>query len=264
LRPADVTQAVGLSVAAGWNQTEQDWGVLLALEPEGCLCVECEGVVAASTTAICYETELAWIGMVLTAPEFRGRGFARLLMNRTMDFLTGRGVACIKLDATDMGAPLYRKLGFVDECPVERWTRQPGSPASAAPFQSGFDSVLDLEVFGADRRLLLDRLAGIGATSSQKDGFAMARPGRNAAYFGPCVATSAGAAKGLVKWFLAKHGAQLAYWDLLPENTEAVRLATEFGFACARRLRRMTFRSDGNVERADCSNVFAIAGFEYG
>ena len=92
----------------------------------------------------------------------------------------------------------------------------------------------------------------------------MARPGKKAAYFGPCVATSAGAAKRLVEWFLARHGTEPAYWDVLPENTEAVRLAAEFGFSCVRRLTRMTFRNSGNVARSDPSNIFAIAGFEYG
>ncbi len=36
-------------------------------------------------------------------------------MERALAFLDGRQVRCVKLDATDMGAPLYRKLGFVDD-----------------------------------------------------------------------------------------------------------------------------------------------------
>jgi len=254
---------MGLSARAGWNQTEQDWVRLLALEPEGCFGVECDGVVVATTTAVCYGRELAWIGMVLTAREYRGRGFARLLMERALDFLAGRGVKQIKLDATEMGAPLYRKLGFEDECPIERWIREPGLSMEAGQFEAGFDPALDREIFGVDRSVLLEQLAHTGAAVSPA-GFAMDRPGANAAYFGPCVARSADGARRLVEWFLSRHGAEPTYWDLLAENTEAVRLATEFEFSRSRRLTRMASRSKVNIARADSSKLFAIAGFEYG
>jgi GNAT superfamily N-acetyltransferase len=155
---------MGLSARSGWNQTEQDWRRLLALEPEGCFCMECDGVVAATTTAVCYGRELAWIGMVLTAPEYRGRGFARLLMERTLDFLAGRGVERIKLDATEMGAPLYRKLGFEDECPIERWIREPGLSMEAGQLEAGFDPALDRESLRrGSQRAARNNLARIGS-----------------------------------------------------------------------------------------------------
>ncbi|MGB9604498.1 MAG: GNAT family N-acetyltransferase, partial [Bryobacteraceae bacterium] len=80
LRPEDIPLAMRLKEAAGWNQTEQDWLNLIELEPEGCFALETGGVLASTATVVCYGNELAWIGMVLTAPEYRGRGFARRLM----------------------------------------------------------------------------------------------------------------------------------------------------------------------------------------
>jgi hypothetical protein len=65
-----------------------------------------------------------------------------------------------------------------------------------------------------------------------------------------------------VEWFLSRHGAEPAYWDLLAENKDAVRLATGFGFSRVRRLTRMAIGSNGTG--SDSSKVFAIAGFEYG
>lgn len=264
LYPSDVSDAMRLTAAAGWNQTEQDWLRILALAPEGCFCVECDGVVAATTTAICYNRELAWVGMVLTAHEYRGQGFARLLINRVLDFLDASAVSQIKLDATDMGIQLYRSVGFVDESRTERWARQPGVSTQSLPLEPGFDLALDREVFSADRSLLLHQLARAGAVEVPKVGYAMRRPGKGARYFGPCIATSACAALRLVEWFLARHGGEQTYWDLLPENADAVRLATEFGFSPVRRLTRMTLPRDGAVIRPDSSHVFAIAGFEYG
>jgi len=264
LEASDIPQAFGLSTAAGWNQTEQYWLRLIVLEPDGCFCVECDGVVAATTTVVCYGTELAWIGMVLTANEHRGRGFAKLLMNRALDFLASRKVSRIELDATEMGAHVYRKVGFVDACPIERWSRSGDAAPAAEAFDPGFDPAYDREVFGADRGDLLHKLGLIGSAAAPEAGFAMDRPGKNAAYFGPCVARSASSTRRLLTWFLSRHGAEETYWDLLPENSEAVRLAGEFGFSPVRRLTRMTFGKTAKYAGSDPSNIFAIAGFEYG
>src|ERR1700690_3620230 len=130
LTSADIRQAMLLKQTAGWNQTERDWLRGLELEPGGCFCIERDGKLAATATAICYGRNLAWIGMVLTRPEYRGQGMASQLMRRALEFLDGRQEQWVKLDATAMGSPLYRKLGFVDECPIERWVREPRAPIS--------------------------------------------------------------------------------------------------------------------------------------
>jgi len=118
-----------LKEAAHWNQTEQDWERLLALEPQGCFGLVQDCVLAASATALAYSTDLVWIGMVLTLPEYRKRGFGRSLLARTIEFSESRGIAKAALDATDMEFPLYQSFGFATESIVERWER----PASVAP-----------------------------------------------------------------------------------------------------------------------------------
>jgi GNAT superfamily N-acetyltransferase len=107
LTAADLPAAMALKESAGWNQTEADWRMLLEQEPEGCFAVESEGRVVASATAYCYGRDLAWIGMVLTLPECRGRGYARLLMQEALAWVERRGIPCTKLDATDMGNHHY-------------------------------------------------------------------------------------------------------------------------------------------------------------
>src|SRR4029077_10308149 len=79
LRLEDVPSAFQLSAQAGWNQTEEDWRMLLELAPKTCLAIEANGQLAATTTLLCYGQQLAWIGMVLTKTEFQRRGFARKL-----------------------------------------------------------------------------------------------------------------------------------------------------------------------------------------
>src|SRR5258708_36823310 len=85
LRPSDISGAMGLTRAAGWNQVPSDWKRLLSLGPEGCFTLESGGRLAATTTVVCYGRELAWVGMVLTAPEFRRRGFAGALIGGALE-----------------------------------------------------------------------------------------------------------------------------------------------------------------------------------
>jgi len=270
LAPADIPAAMRIKEAAGWNQTETDWHNLLRLAPETCFGLECDGVLAATTTAVCYERRLAWIGMVLTDPAHRRRGFARRLMEHAIEALTACRMEWIKLDATEMGVPLYRQLGFEPECGIERW----GATAVQVPGMPDLSwhdrwSALDRQAFGADRSQLLAMLAPLGAASLEGDedqGYAMARPGSQAAYFGPCVVRRAETAAELLAWFLVRHPREPAYWDLLPHNAEAVRLARACGFTPLRRLVRMVRRGHPGAAPLDHddSQVFAIAGFEYG
>ena len=269
LTPADIPGAMRLKEAANWNQTEQDWRNVMAMEPEGCFGIECDGRLIATTTAVRYGRDLAWIGMVLTDPAFRGRGFARRLMEHALDWLRANGAGWIKLDATDMGRPLYAKLGFADECAIERWGRPPGSAPSAqaaAALNPQTFAAMDRAAFGTDRSTLL-RLLGAGeAAAIPAQGYVMGRPGSKAAYFGPCVALSPAAARELVSWFVARHAHETIFWDILPENQAAVAIAQEFGFAPLRRLVRMSLagRTDVTEFVHHDENVFAIAGFEYG
>ena len=249
LEPSDVPQALQLSQAVGWNQTPGDWSLAIEMNPEGCFALESDATVVATTTSIHYGTELAWVGMVLTHPEFRGRGYARALMQRVLDHLSG--VETIKLDATEMGEPLYRQLGFVEECFIERWRgHAQASPVAASEFVA--HPQLDREAFGADRGALLERLAKFEAAST-KEAFAMARGDR----FGPCVSRSREQAQLLAQWYFSRHPQQPVLWDLFPENN----LAQPLGFEFSRRLTRMT---RGCIRRGSSSLVYAGAGFEFG
>lgn len=262
---ADLAGAMRLKDAAGWNQTEQDWRNLMEIEPEGCFALDCDGVLAATATCVCYGSELAWIGMVLTAPEYRGRGLARRLMQCALEYAGRRRVAWIKLDATAMGRPLYLDLGFEDECAVERWHRAPAPAAPAAPAPGPIDFELDRAAFGADRASVLAR-AAVESVVVPGCGYALGRPGTRATYFGPAVARSREATRALLAGFVSRHAAEDVYWDLLPGNAAAAALAGEFGFERRRELMRMVRPGMARPPafQHDDASVYAIAGFEYG
>lgn len=268
LRREDLPGAMRLKECAGWNQTTQDWERLLELEPNGCFGLDQDGRLAASTTVLTYGKDLAWIGMVLTLPEFRGHGFASMLMQHAIDYSEQCGIARLGLDATSMGIGVYRRLGFEPVGILKRWARPDSADQIATVALDAWqpDRELDRRAFGADRSALLRRLARLESAFIPRLGFAMGRPGHSAAYFGPCVTDSSTAATTFLHWFLAKHPAEQVYWDILADNREAEALAREHGFAPVRELTRMVrvLRHDAQVAAPDARLVYATAGLECG
>lgn len=263
LRAEDIPAAAQLSAQAGWNQTEQDWQTLLELNPEGCLAIEADGQLAATTTLLCYGHTLAWVGMVLTKPEYQRRGFSRRLLARTLENADRMGIATIKLDATDQGQPIYESLGFRCEQAIERWTRQgencPPPPTGRASVEEPWRE-LDLIAFGSDRTRLLERLARLHSPRSISRSYLFVRPGRMTAYLGPCISEDPAAARSLIEQTVLTAACSWS-WDLFPENRNAVALARDLGFSPKRHLVRM---ARGQQLHGNDTLIYAIAGFELG
>jgi ribosomal protein S18 acetylase RimI-like enzyme len=262
LRSEDLSAALRLSAQAGWNQTYEDWAMLLDVAPEGCLAIEIDGTLASTTTLLSYGKRLAWIGMVLTYPAYRRQGLARKLFEECLKRADSMGIETLKLDATDQGQPLYEKFGFRREQEIERWAR-PGDGAgpnvSSVAIDLSFTSI-DSHYWPADRSTLLARLASRSLVHTNQDAYLLARPGRLNAYLGPCVSESVENARQLIIK-LIKDSSCAWVWDLFPQNRHATELATELGFARQRHLKRM-FR--GKNSPTNSNAIYAIAGFELG
>ena len=264
LRAEDVIGAMELSRLAGWNQTQDDWEMMLRLDPLGCFAIEADDRIAATTTLLCYETRLGWIGMVLTRPEYRRRGFAKRVVESALNRAADLKIESIKLDATAQGQPLYEKLGFKTEQIVERWFLDGGGAnpgiESLAP-SSQYCLEMDVEAFGANRSTLLQNLAARNLPHTGKEAYCFCRPGTRARYLGPCVAQTQKDARLVIEHTLRGSPESGWFWDLLSANKNAVQLAEEFGFAPQRRLERMVL---GNSLPKNDEMVYAIAGFELG
>ncbi len=264
LNVSDIPAAVQLSAEAGWNQTGEDWRTLIVLAPEGCLAIEVDGELAATTTLLCYGRRLAWIGMVLTKLQHRGRGFARRLLTQALAQADQMGIETVKLDATDQGKPIYEKLGFRSEQAVERWSRPrstdvPGLLSNALPTDEWRGA--DCMIFGADRSQLLEKLAHRNPPFSVDRSYLFTRPGRQTAYLGPCVCDAPETARTLIERALQTAGSSGWSWDLLPNNANAVAIAQNLGFTTRRHLLRMVRGKDLQGKEEE---IYAIAGFELG
>ena len=56
----------------------------------------------------------AFLMNIYTDPAYRRKGIAARIVTALVEDAKARGAGSVLLEATDMGAPLYRKLGFVD------------------------------------------------------------------------------------------------------------------------------------------------------
>jgi len=245
LSAADLPDLLALSASAAWNQMESDWRLLLDLAPQSSFGIELDGRIVCSTIVLPLSGNVAWIGMVITLPEYRGRGLARQLFEKALEqpFVFG-------LDASPMGQPLYEQYGFRPVHGLERWIRQPAP--SPYPDPQGAPPLIATG--------LLARLAAQESISLDPDNYACARPGRLAAFFGPCSAASPETAKRFLAWFLSRHARETCFWDLEPTHP-AANLALEAGFQPIRTLVRM-YRGDPIPPRD--AAVYAYPGFEIG
>ena len=92
-----------------------------------------------------------WIGALGVLPRARRRGVGELLTRAAIEWLQSRGASSVLLYATDMGRPVYDRVGFVAESRARAWRGvAPGPPP---------EGIRRLRPADRDRILELDRLA---------------------------------------------------------------------------------------------------------
>ncbi|WP_373512307.1 GNAT family N-acetyltransferase [Persicitalea sp.] len=277
LQEADIPGAMRLKSAENWNQTEDDWRMLLALDPNLCLVASCDDEVVGTVTATNYNNEIAWIGMMLVDQDFRGLGLGKRLLNSVIEKLSD--CQAIKLDATDKGLPLYKKLGFREELFIDRMVtpRLGGiSPVegdhSAMPVTEEDLSKLtkmEHEAFGADRSRLFAKFLeknGDKAWYSEREtklsGFVFGRSGSNYTQLGPLSAESTKDAQTLILAVLRNYVGKPALLDILQDKKDLKELLVSLGFSMQRSFTRMYLKD--RAAPASPQKQFLIAGPELG
>jgi GNAT superfamily N-acetyltransferase len=280
---ADISAGMRLKEIAGWNQTQKDWHRFLEANSDGCFVAEWYGQVAGTVATIIYSNVLAWIGMVLVDPQFRGKGIGTALLAKALDALSARQIPCVKLDATPEGRLIYERQGFQAEYAIERCVlKRQGAINTVVAANSrtetaepcgtnDIESILtmDREIFGADRGALLKSVASAAPEfviaaqqSSSLEGYALGRKGSRADHLGPWVASSALAAREILERFLARSQRDVLFVDAVKENPWAQELLVERGFQTSRSLTRM-YRGQ-NRYPGQPKQLCAILGPEFG
>lgn len=254
MREADIPFAMDLKNLARWNQTDRDWRNYLSFEPDGCFVAEVSGVPAGTATTITYPHphQVGWIGMVLVHPDRRRQGIGSGLLHHSIDYLRGRGMASIKLDATPVGMKVYVPLNFAAEHELYRMEGIARSQTKV-PFLRVTPSDLrslvafDTEAFGVNRgRVLTQLLADSpGLSYVEKDeqgkvnGYLLARSGYEAYQIGPWVAASPHIAQRLFRQALRDLCGERVFLDVPLSNSLTLEIVQGLGFIKQREFVRM-------------------------
>lgn len=269
LTPSDAATLLTLSDEAGWNQTVDDWRLMLTLG-EGIGYWQSERPVA-SALILPFDTDFAWLSMVLVTAAWRRRGLASALTESCLKRAQTLGLS-LRLDATDAGRAVYRRFGFADQYTFTRYLAQsprggeaPTNPTISDDLTQAAD--FDAKVFGADRRKILanfaDRrpsLARVLDCNGACTGIIFGRDGHRATHLGPLAADDAQGAIVLLAAAIRGAGGPLII-DAIDDRPAFAEHLADMGFVAQRQFTRMSL--GGPALNAPDSS-FAVAGPEYG
>lgn len=274
---SDISQALKLSGAEGWNQTRKDWRFLIESPGNVCLAVENEGKIVGTASAMIYENRVAWIGMVLVEKSYRGRGYSKLLLTEILNRLNA--IKTIKLDATPAGQPVYQKFGFRNERVINRMTLE--LPATdfrnlenenlSAGIRSEDNPEIinyDAKIFGARRKQLIEYLVRenpenmwLMKQSSVLKGFALGRKGARFFHVGPVSAESESESIMLLTDLLKTISHQAVMADVFEDKKSLIAWLETIGFKKQRQFVRMVL---GENSPEIPEKQFLICGPEFG
>lgn len=243
----------------------------LTLQTDGWLLASLDGAPAGMVGAMDYGP-FAYVGMMAVHPGVQRRGVGLALMERLMAWLEGRGCPVALLDATEAGAPLYARLGFVedektvvfrrDDCPQRPQPSERVRPLHESDLPALAD--FDAPIFGARRQAVL---ASYLADDPGRAFVARDEAGGIAGYLfaqsqklGPWAAREPAVAEDLLAAALAYGGAPVT---LVPSSCAgATRLLMRYGFSPQRSLRHMRRGGGGPPGRREL--LYALASFAIG
>jgi GNAT superfamily N-acetyltransferase len=287
---ADLPDGLRLSRASGWNQTLEDWRLLLSLGP-GLFRVAVEdGRVVASGGAVRYGDDLAWICMILVDPEQRGQGLGTRIfddvLDRTQEAMRSGGLRAVGLDATPAGRGIYLRRGFADgpslvrmraerkgsgleSCTARGGTIQdltPAVPLTVADLEAVL--AFDREAFGADRGAVLrwalasaPDLARVAFDGARVAGHCFGRHGDHSDHIGSVVAEDPALARDLVRACLSHRRPRPLILDARADPDWLTTLG-ELGFREQRPFTRMYLGDTRPAARSQLE--LAVFGPEFG
>jgi predicted N-acetyltransferase YhbS len=180
VRPAtggEVDVAVDLLSRAAFGPTVGRLVEFPRASPHGCVLVaEWRGAIRGAACCLSLGAT-GWIGALGVAPEARRRGLGTDLTTACVEWLRGRGAETVLLFATDLGRPVYERIGFVAEGCATAWRGVAGAPPPPPPeLRTLRDEdraavrALDRAATGERRDTVLDALRPLSGMAAERDG----------------------------------------------------------------------------------------------
>jgi len=276
LEERDIDAAIALTGLEAWGYTREDFRRLLVLSPDGCFAAERDGRVVGVLTTTTYDG-LAFLGAVIVAPELRGKGVGKEMMEAALAHLRATGVRTVRLNAYFNAIPFYERLGFQREYEVIRWH----GPATPGERVRGIRPIraedltdlaqMDAKYFGANRHVLLARLAEefpgtflVAEPRGRLRGFIVGSPSGDSCEIGPWVVEPGfgRVAEDLGRALIQSAGASQVALSGPSRNRALLEFVREARFKEVFRALRMWWGA--NEFPGDPTAIWAVGGLEKG
>lgn len=158
---ADHDTVVALLVRGGWSHNRKSYAFYLGYAHCTPFVVEdAGGAIVGAGVATQYGTS-GWLGQILVAPEARGQGVGTLITRTLTVHLQEQGCRSLLLAASDLGQPIYARLGFVEDGTYHLLQKTRAAGSDAMPLSLAASTI---------RRIGADDLAAICALDAVATG----------------------------------------------------------------------------------------------
>jgi ribosomal protein S18 acetylase RimI-like enzyme len=227
----DITPFLELAAAEGWVAERWEFEFHLAEFSRGCIAARDDNGETAGFVTSLLHLQSGWIGNLIVAEHFRGRGIGGALFSKALEALRSAGAQTIWLTASKSGAPLYEKHGFAGIDTIVRWAgtgrRRYAEHDCPGDRNDSNNTVIgiDCQAWGDRRDSLLAATIGRGRLMLDETGFAAVQPCGDALQFGPFAALDALSAERLFESALRSipFGSRF-YLDSPASNRAALRM----------------------------------------
>ena len=176
---ADVEPAVELLNAGGWVERRPFLELMLANAACRPVVGTMDGDIVATGQGVA-NGPVGWVGSIFVRPDLRRHGYGRAVTEEVCRGLEAAGCRTLALIASDLGRPIYEKMGFRIDATYQIFEAAPLPAAPTPPPGTALRrmrpgdvdrvGVLDFRATGEDRRGLLGALTDRGWVLETDDG----------------------------------------------------------------------------------------------
>ncbi|CAG8999746.1 MAG: hypothetical protein CENE_01725 [Candidatus Celerinatantimonas neptuna] len=239
----DIATAHAMTQALHWPHTRQDWQQISSLGPSLVMKVDHQII---GTACLVQQGNYASVGLIVIDDAFQGQGLGRRIMNEIMS--KAEPDTHFFLTATEMGKPLYQKLGFNEYTKIEQYQNHIDSrlipalsPKDSTVIrelkseESGIIQTLMNGSTGMDRTAIAQKLAKqstrilVTENNGQVTGLAMLRAFGRGYSIGPVIADHQENALALIARHLTQCDQQFVRLDINNQYSRIGESLTQFG-----------------------------------
>jgi GNAT superfamily N-acetyltransferase len=230
-RSEDMERFLLLSAREGWICDSRELEFLISSFPKGCLVWREEGETIGFVTAIRYASS-GWIGNLIVAQEWRGKGIGRSLLREALSSLILDGASTVWLTASASGEPIYAAAGFKGIDAICRWRGEvPVNATTPEPVLIKGLHNIDRAGWGDDREKIFGALKGRSIIFDRGESFLYLQDYPDGTQVGPWGAYSRkSASEVMLQAFSGKGKTRKIFLDVPEQNFHAATILADNGF----------------------------------